>query len=146
MRQCSKTNTNVTHVSFSQLLHMILKTSCLFAIVLICSGCESSRPRPNSSLTHGQVQMSLVKGVTNQTQVLEIFGSPNVTSLDAQGHEVWTYQRHASASRESSAYGTLGLIGGTVGGFEQSSRAMTLIVKFNAQKVVSDFISLYSSF
>lgn len=90
--------------------------------------------------------MSLVKGVTTQTQVLEAFGSPNVTSLDAEGHEVWTYQRHASTAKGSSAYGTLLLIGGSVGGFEQSSKAMTLIIKFNSKKVVSDFNSLYSSF
>lgn len=141
-----KTNTSMTHVFFTQSFHGLIKPMLLAALVLICAGCESSRPRPNSSLTHGQVQMSLVKGVTNQTQVLEIFGSPNVTSLDAQGHEVWTYQRHASSSRESSAYASLGLIGGSVGGFEQSSRAMTLIIKFNSRKVVSDFNSLYSSF
>ena len=90
--------------------------------------------------------MNLVKGVTTQTQVIETFGSPNLTSLDAQGHEVWTYQRHASSSRGSEAYGTLLLFGGSVSGFEQSSKAMTLIIKFNAQKVVSDFNSLYSSF
>jgi hypothetical protein len=141
-----KINISRTCVFFPQSLHVLIKTTFLTFLVLICVGCESSRPKPNSSLTHGQVQMSLVKGVTSQTQVLEIFGSPNVTSLDAQGHEVWTYQRHASSSKESAAYASLGLIGGSVGGFEQSSRAMTLIIKFNSQKVVSDFNSLYSSF
>lgn len=33
-----------------------------------------------------------------------------------------------------------------MGGFEQSSRSMTLIIKFDSKKVVRDFDSLYSSF
>jgi hypothetical protein len=123
-----------------------MKLPILLIAYLSLTSCVSQAPSPNSSLTHGQVQTSLVKGVTTQTQVLEIFGSPNVTSLDAEGHEVWTYQRHATTARGSSAYGTLVLFGGSVGGFEQSSKSMTLIVKFNAKKIVKDFNSLYSNF
>jgi len=123
-----------------------MKLFLLLAACSVCVGCVSPATAPNSSLTHGQVQLTLVKGVTTQMQVIETFGSPNVTSLDAEGHEVWTYQRHATSSRGSSAYGTLILAGGSVGGFEQSSKAMTLIIKFNSKKVVSDFNSLYSSF
>jgi len=125
---------------------MSLKLAITPILGLLLASCASMPPPVNSSLTHGQVQLTLVKGVTTQTQVIEAFGAPNVTSLDAQGHEVWTYQRHATASRGSSAYGTLILMGGSVGGFEQSSKSMTLIIKFNSNKVVSDFNSLHSSF
>lgn len=115
----------------------------LFACLTSCVQNDSLR---NSALTHGQVQMSLQKGVTTQTQILETFGAPNITSLDSNGCEVWTYQRHASKSRGSSSYASLGLIGASADGFEQSSRAMTLIIKFNKNKIVSDFNSQYSSF
>lgn len=116
----------------------------IFAVTLV--GCTAKEAFRNSGLTHGQVQMSLKRGVTTQTQVVETFGAPNITSLDSKGCEVWTYQRHASKSQGSNSYATLGLIGGSADGFEQSSRSMTLIIKFNEHKTVTDFSSQYSSF
>jgi hypothetical protein len=101
-------------------------------------------------LTHGQVQLTLKKGVTTQNEVLETFGAPNIMTIDASGNEVWTYQRHATVekSKSSGAYGTIVLFGasGSAAGFEQSSRTMTLIIKFDKSKKVIDFRSMSSSF
>jgi len=94
--------------------------------------------------------LKLKVGETNQTQVLEAFGAPNITSIDSSGQEVWTYQRQASVaqSTESSSYWTIILGGGNSGaaGFEQTQRTMTLMIKFGANKVVSDFRSRASEF
>jgi len=104
----------------------------------------------DSPLTHGNVQLTLKKGVTTQLEVLEKFGAPNITTIDAAGNEVWTYQKQATVakSESSSAYGTIILLGGSskTSGFEQSSRSMTLIIKFDEDKKVYDFKSMYSSF
>jgi outer membrane protein assembly factor BamE (lipoprotein component of BamABCDE complex) len=103
-----------------------------------------------NTLTHGNVQLNLKVGETTQTQVLETFGAPNITSMDGSNQEVWTYQRHATVSQSSSAgnYWTIILAGGRsqASGFEQSQRTTTLIVKFDANKVVSDFKSRNSEF
>jgi hypothetical protein len=118
---------------------------CLFLV-----SCASSPTISSSNLTHGQVQKSLSKGVTTQTEVLEAFGAPNVTSRDGQGCEIWTYQRHATNSKSNSVFGfgflPTALVGGESRGGESSTRSITLIVKFNSQKIVSDFNSLYQSF
>ena len=121
----------------------------LSAVLLI--GCAVPNPRTdaiekNSNYTHGSVQLNVKKGVTTQTQVLEKFGAPNVATIDGQGNEVWTYQKHATVSREAGGYATVLLFGGGTSGFEQSSKTMTLIIKFDSQKVVSDFNSMYTSF
>ena len=117
-----------------------------FLIATLLAGCATSSNRGNSPLTHGNVQLNLKTGVTTQSDVLEKFGSPNITTIDGQGREVWTYQRHATVSKSSSGYATIILAGGSASGFEQSSRTMTLIIKFGPDKVVSDFNSMYSSF
>ncbi|MFA6315868.1 MAG: hypothetical protein WC943_00465 [Elusimicrobiota bacterium] len=109
-------------------------------------GCATTPKSSPGNLTHGGVQLFLKKGVTTQAEVLEKFGAPNIATVDGAGHEVWTYQKHASVSHESSGYATIVLFGGSSSGFEQSSRTMTLIIKFNDTKVVSDFSSMYSSF
>ena len=117
-------------------------------------GCAQTQTKPvttrNSELTHGNVQMTLKVGETTQTQVLEAFGAPNITSIDGSGREVWTYQRQATVTQSSSSsnYWTIILAGGSSGaaGFEQTQRTMTLIIKFNESKVVSDFRSRSSEF
>ncbi len=119
-----------------------------------CAACVQAPPAPepsrNSDLTHGNVQLNLKVGETTQTQVLEAFGAPNITSLDGSNREVWTYQRHATVAQSSSAsnYWTIVLFGGAsrASGFEQTQRTMTLIVKFDESKVVSDFRSRASEF
>ena len=123
--------------------------------VLLLSGCATtqstdlSNTKP-SPFTHGNVQLTIKKGVTTQTELLENFGPPNIATIDSSGNEVWTYQKHATVSKstESNAYGTVILFGASGGtsGFEQSSRTMTLIIEFDKMKKVSDFKSMTTSF
>jgi outer membrane protein assembly factor BamE (lipoprotein component of BamABCDE complex) len=121
---------------------------------VVLSACAPVPTKPvttrNSELTHGNVQLNLKVGETSQTQVLEVFGAPNITSVDGSGQEVWTYQRAATVaqSTSSSSGWTILLAGGSreAAGFEQTQRTMTLIIKFNDKKIVSDFRSRSSEF
>jgi len=104
-------------------------------------------------LTSGQVSLTLRKNQTTQTEVLEVFGAPNLVTSNADEEEVWTYQKHATVSNTSSSSGfaTIILAGARTSssGLEQSSRTMTLIIKFKeikGVKTVSDFSSRASSF
>ncbi len=115
-----------------------------------------------NTLTHGMVQLTLHIGKTTQTEVIETFGAPNITTIDGSGQEVWVYDRHATVSAASSSSFSIGMVVGGIGagvggggglGFgksknheEQSSRSMTLVIKFDSAKVVSDFKSRSSSF
>ena len=110
-------------------------------------------PTSNNQLTTGQVQLTLKKNETTQDQVVEAFGSPNLVTTNAAGEDVWTYQRHATVAQanQQNAYGTIILFGASASssGFEQSSRTMTLVIKFraiNGTKRVVDFQSRASSF
>ena len=132
----------------------IVKNSlALIVLAGLLTGCVTP-PAPvtvrNSELTHGNVQMNLEVGRTSQTEVLETFGAPNITSIDGTGQEVWTYQRHATVAQSSSSkgYWTIVLAGGssTASGFEQTQRTITLIIKFDSDGVVSDFKSRSSNF
>lgn len=104
----------------------------------------------NSELTQGNVQLNLKVGATTKAEVLEKFGSPNITTRDGSGQEVWSYQRMATVSQSSSSssYWTILLAGQSknADGFSQTSRTMTLIIKFDGKDVVSDFRSRTSEF
>jgi outer membrane protein assembly factor BamE (lipoprotein component of BamABCDE complex) len=114
-------------------------------LTLGCSSPPSDKP-VNSELTQGNVQLHLVKGQTTKAQVLEAFGAPNLTTRDAEGLEVWTYERSAREAKSNSAFWTVILAGSSSSGFEESSRNMILIIKFDAKDVVNDFNSRASSF
>lgn len=121
---------------------------------IVSLGCEST-PKAASAgrgdpLTHGNVQMKLATGKTTQTEVLEAFGAPNITTLDADGKEVWTYRRHASVSTASGENGYFNILiagaSSASSNASQSATSMTLIIKFDATKKVVDFKSMSSSF
>jgi hypothetical protein len=119
-------------------------------------------PDSANTLTHGMAQMTLKVGKTSQLEVAEAFGAPNITTLDAQGQEVWIYDRQATVSSSKESGFSIGMLlgagGGSVAGggglgfgsskskATQSQRTMTLIIKFGGDKIVSDFKSRSSSF
>lgn len=115
-----------------------------------CATTQGPVDQRNSQLTQGNVQLNLQVGRTTKTDVLEKFGSPNITTRDGGGQEVWSYQRMATVSQSSSSsnYWTILLAGGSksADGFSQTSRTMTLIIKFDGKDVVSDFRSRTSDF
>lgn len=111
---------------------------------------KGSVDQRNSELTQGNVQLNLKVGVTTKADVLEKFGSPNITTRDGGGQEVWSYQRMATVSQSSSSssFWTILLAGRgkSAEGFSQTSRTMTLIIKFDANDIISDFRSRSSDF
>jgi hypothetical protein len=121
----------------------------------------ADRDAPNT-LTHGMAQMTLHVGQTTQMEVLDTFGAPNITTLDATGQEVWVYDRQATVTTSGSSGFSIGMLvgaggGGVAGGgglgfgkskskTTQTQRTMILVIKFDATKRVVDFKSRSSSY
>jgi outer membrane protein assembly factor BamE (lipoprotein component of BamABCDE complex) len=134
--------------------------ACLYRILsvmglgIVIVGCATADKDRNSNFTHGNVQRVLKKGITTQQQVIEVFGAPNITTTDADNNEVWTYQKHSVGGESLDAGGgVIGVVPGAVGvggtsgsAYSQSSKTMTLIIKFDEKNIVRDFQSMYSSF
>lgn len=126
----------------------------ILPLLVLASACATTAPGPvdqrNSALTQGNVQMNVRVGETTKANILEVFGAPNITTRDSSNSEVWTYQRHArvAQSNSSSSYWTVLLLGGgsSAAGFSETSRTMTLIIKFDDRDIVSDFRSRSSDF
>lgn len=133
---------------------MSIRLAATAAAMLVLAGCAANGPGPvdqrNDALTQGNVQMNVKVGQTSKADVLNVFGSPNITTRDASGSEVWSYQRQATVSQSSSGsdYWTILFAGQSrsAEGFSQSSRMMTLIITFGKDDVVSDFRSRTSNF
>ena len=111
---------------------------------------QQAQPMAENNLTHGAVQLKLQRGATTQNDVIEAFGAPNITTIDGDGKEVWTYRRHATvtASSGTNSYFTIMVFGMSTGAGQgsSSSQSMTLVIKFGPDKKVTDFQSLATSF
>lgn len=130
----------------------LLLAACIAIMPSTADARKSKKPvdEQMNTLTQGNVQMNLEVGKTTKLEVLEKFGAPNITTRDASGAEVWSYQRHATVAQSNSggSFWTIIIAGGgnRAEGFSQSSRTATLIIKFDKSDVVSDFQSRMSSF
>lgn len=122
-----------------------------------------SAPPPASPLSYGAVTSRVEKGKTTQAELIELFGGPNISTMDADGVETWVYERSSSetdaASESQRMSGGVGLdlffnLGNFGAGASASGEAgrsssrtktthsiktLTVIVKFNKDKTVKDY-------
>jgi outer membrane protein assembly factor BamE (lipoprotein component of BamABCDE complex) len=100
----------------------------LLLLMLGLSGCASQMAADN--LTLGTVQQSLYEGMS-QGEVQAALGAPNIISRNAEGQEVWTYDK---VSKESS---TRFLFFWTASSSKQ--RTLTVLITFNEAGRLSEY-------
>jgi outer membrane protein assembly factor BamE (lipoprotein component of BamABCDE complex) len=92
-------------------------------------------------LTLGTVQKNIRKGM-NATEVLEAMGSPNIVTSGENGTETWVYDKIATDTVHSGsgAWWFVVVSGGSTNSraTSESQRTLTLIIKFDEQKKVTD--------
>lgn len=119
-----------------------------------------------SALSYGTVTATVVRNKTTQFELIQMFGGPNISTVDAEGLETWIYERSvsqtdvATKSQDFQAAANLGAAfgnisgGGSVSGGSSSQgssiastyRSLTAIVKFNPDKTVKDYALRASQF
>jgi hypothetical protein len=123
-----------------------------------------------SALSYGSVTSRVEKNKTTQTDLVEAFGGPNISSVDTDGTEVWVYERSVTQNDVSTqskdymgavnlgvsfGYPHFGASAGASGSAEKrsgqsstsySTRSLTVVVKFNTDKTVKDYSARASTF
>jgi len=142
----------------------------IITMVLTLTGCMSAHQHYQQThgaqerqMTVGTVQKEIRKGMS-AADVAETLGSPNIVTTDAEGREVWVYDKistDVTYSKDSGGLGAALLIGSASGGVfggglgsadyrrsagarSKTQRTLTVVIKFDAQKKVRDF-SYHSS-
>jgi hypothetical protein len=113
---------------------------------LLLSVCASVQPVEKGRLTAGMVKKEIIKGVTTQNEILEVFGAPNIITKNKTGNEVWTYDKVSVETGTSDVYGTLIIVGGTGSRTSSSVRTFTLMIEFDENDVVRDYSYRSSAF
>ena len=115
-----------------------------------CAGPEPQQPGAREDqLTIGKVQGEIKVGLSGAA-VIEILGSPNIITTDDKRRETWVYDKVSTERMDasSSSYGTLIIFGGSTGDTKTTTRqrTLTIIIKFDEQKLVNDFAYHYTQF
>lgn len=126
--------------------------AALFAGLLVGVG-ACRHPEPPSEqpdkLTVGKVQGEIKVGMS-AAAVAEILGSPNIVTTDEERREHWIYDKVSSESVDTSNAigGSIIIFGGSSSQRERSrtQRTLTIIIKFDENKLVRDFAYNYSQF
>jgi len=112
----------------------------------VCGCVASVQPAQKSNLTPGMAKTKIIKGQTTQSEVLEVFGAPNIVTQNKSGNEVWTYDKASVEKSGSDAYGTIILAGLSAARSSATSRTFTLMIEFDNNEVVKDYSYRASSF
>jgi hypothetical protein len=115
-----------------------------FGLVVACS--STHKPEQKSNLTYGSVKKSIVKGKTNQSEIVHLLGSPNIVTKNSKGEEVWTYSKQSYDSESGGFGGGIILFGGSKAFSSSASSSFDLILTFDSQDIVKDYSVVSSQF
>ncbi|WP_374549246.1 outer membrane protein assembly factor BamE [Flavobacterium sp.] len=102
----------------------------------------NAEPTQKSNLTFGVVKSKIQKGVTTQEEILQIFGSPNLTTKNKSNNEVWSYNKMSVQEKA----GRTDFFMGQKASASSSSQSFDLIITFDDNDVVKDYSVISSSF
>ena len=106
--------------------------------ILFVLGCATVSYQ-KSNLTVGMINKSVVKGVTSQSEIMTLFGAPNIISKNKSGNELWTYDKISTDAKSSEGFGSLILAG--IGSSKSSvtSKTFTFMIEFEENHIVKDY-------
>ena len=120
-----------------------------FLFILACfflMGCEASQTTQKSNLTAGMAKQKIIKGVTSQDELLEVFGAPNIITKNKSGNEVWTYDKVSTDKSFEDGYWNVVINRTSKGQSSTTAKTFTLMIEFDTNDVVKDFNYKSSSF
>lgn len=115
---------------------------CVMVVLPGCVGGGEKAEIKEDRLTVGKVQGEIKVGMA-ASQVAELLGSPNIVTTDEKRREVWIYDKVSSERVDTASSSFAGLI--ILGAASRNSssaqrqRTLTIIIKYDEDKMVRDF-------
>lgn len=125
-------------------------TFALLAGLVLVAGCASTHgtkqgDAKESALTAGMTKKFIYPNKTTQTEVLEIFGPPDLVTRK-EGRDVWTYDKISQNVSTSGGFVTIFIAGYSKGGSHSRNTSTMLIIYFDKNEVVEDYKLSVSKF
>lgn len=118
---------------------------CLVFTFFSCNSYKygtSGETTQSSNLTHGVVKSKIIKGETNQDEILKIFGSPNIITKNKENKEVWSYSKMSVVKKA----GQTSFLAGERASASSSTQSFDLIITFDENDTVNDYSVVSTKF
>ena len=126
----------------------MLKTSfslILFGVFLVnCATYPKTEPTQKSNLSVGTVKTKIIKGETNQAEILALFGSPNLVTVDKDDNEVWNYNKMSFVGNTANQPFFLGF--GSKAMSTTTTSSFDLLLTFDDNDVVLNYSIISASY
>ena len=152
-------------LKISPILLVLTTTFSLMGCMSAGQHYQQTHGPKEKEMTVGTVQREIRKGMS-AADVATVLGSPNIVTTDSANREVWVYDKIStdiSYSKDSSGAGLKLLIAGvsdslfgaglgagdysrSAGSQSKTQRTLTVVIKYNEQKLVRDFFYHTSRF
>ena len=109
-----------------------------------CATYSETQPKQKSNLTVGTVKSQIVKGETSQAQILQLFGAPNLVTLNKNENEVWNYNKMSFDSKGADASMFLGF--GSKAISTSTTSSFDLILIFDEKDIVINYSIISASY
>ena len=124
-----------------------MKIFLLMSFFLVSISCSThEKPVQKSNLTFSNVKKGIVKRKTTQTEIIQMLGSPNLTTRNQKGEEVWTYSRQSTDAESGGSFFGILLAGSNKAFSSTSSATFDLIITFDSKEIVEDYSVVQSQF
>lgn len=127
----------------------ILLTAVIATIPFFSSCSTTNYSLNEEKMTVAKAQREIKIGMPSSS-VIEVLGSPNMVTTDAERQETWVYDKVSTNVQSSSSTNGMWLLLFYANGRERQTssnqRTLTIIVKFDANGLVRDFAYRTSTF
>ena len=120
------------------------KSIIIFAMLAtFLTGCatfpQKNEPTQKSNLSVGMAKKEIIKGKTNQAEIMQLFGAPNLITKNRNNDEVWNYNKMSYQSMSGKDAGSLIFWGGSRAMSSSTTQSFDLIITFDENDVVKDY-------
>ena len=126
------------------MIKTILSIISFLVLVVSCATYPQMEPTQKSNLTVGTVKSRIVKGETRQSEILEIFGSPNLVTVDKDENEVWNYNKMSFTGNAANQPFFLGF--GSKAVSTTTTSSFDLMLTFDKDDVVINYTIISASY
>ncbi|MDP0488966.1 MAG: hypothetical protein Q7K48_00090 [Fusobacterium sp. JB021] len=117
----------------------------LIIMSLTLVGCSNNKPQ-KSNLSYGMIKSKVRKGRTSQSDLLRIFGAPNLVTKNGNNNEVWSYNK-MSVDKKSQGDKTWKLFVQEYGSTSSTTTSsFDFIVVFDDFDIVKDYSVITSNY
>ena len=102
----------------------------------------SGETAESSNLTFGMVKSKIVKGETKQSEILKLFGSPNIITKNKSNKEIWSYSKMSVVKKG----GQTSFLAGERASVSSSTKSFDLIIRFDDNDTVNDYSVVSTKF